>query len=59
MPAARRVRRMLTTSISQESDHAIRPNSDSGVAVSKVDAGSSSSEKNRSQTTSGTRLKSR
>ena len=33
------VRRMLTMSISHESDHASRPNSESGVPVSKVDGG--------------------
>ena len=57
--AASRVRTMLTMSISQESDQASRPNSDSGVPVSKETAGSPSSKKNRSQTRSGTRLKSR
>ncbi len=46
-------------SISHESDQARRPNSDSGVPVSKVTAGALSSWKNRSQTTSGIRLKSR
>ena len=50
---------MLTMSISQESDQASRPNSESGVPVSKVTAGSPSSKKKRSQTRSGTRLKSR
>ena len=42
-PAPASVRRMWTMSISHESDHASRPNSDSGVPVSKVAAGSPSS----------------
>ena len=46
-------------SISQESDQASRPNSDSGVPVSNDTAGSPSSWKKRSQTKSGTRLKRR
>ena len=59
MPAAERVRRMLTTSISHESDQASTPYSESGVPLSNVTAGAPSSWKNRSHTTSGMRLKSR
>ncbi len=59
MPAAARVFRMLTMSISQERDQARRPKSESGAPVSKVAAGPPSSWKKRSQTRSGTRLKSR
>ena len=39
MPAAARVRRMLTMSISHERDQASTPNSESGVPLSNVTAG--------------------
>jgi hypothetical protein len=59
IPADESVRRMWTTSISQESDQASKPKSERGVPVSNVAAGLPSSWKKRSQTRSGTRLKSR